>query len=112
MPGKRVLIADYERAVRESLRLVFAQHGCECRTVERGEEAVSTSAVWVPDVIVLDLLLVEIATTLRERVPGAAVLLLTSTSPPTLVRDMEELGLRVFQKPVRPEILLEAAGVL
>ncbi|WP_246408681.1 response regulator [Granulicella aggregans] len=112
MSAKKVLIADYERSVRESLGLVFAQHGCECRTVEEGEEALATAAAWVPDVVVMDLLLIENARTHRDRIPAAVILLLTSTSPPTLLKAAEELGLRVFQKPVRPQILLEAAGAL
>jgi two-component system, NarL family, response regulator LiaR len=85
MPDIRVLIADDHAVVREGLRAFLElQEGIEVvGEAADGQEAVEGAASLHPDVVVLDLVMprldgVAALRILRERVPAARVLVLTS----------------------------------
>jgi two-component system, NarL family, response regulator LiaR len=85
MPDIRVLIADDHAVVREGLRAFLElQEGIEVvGEAADGQEAVEGAASLHPDVVVLDLVMprldgVAALRILRERVPEARVLVLTS----------------------------------
>ena len=85
MPDIRVLIADDHAVVREGLRAFLElQEGIQVvGEAADGQEAVEAAALLDPDVIVLDLVMprldgVAALRILREQVPAARVLVLTS----------------------------------
>jgi DNA-binding NtrC family response regulator len=45
----RILIADDERGVRDSLAAVFTNYGYETRTADSAESAVEIVAQWLPN---------------------------------------------------------------
>ena len=56
---KKILIVDDEPGVRELLTECLAGGGYEIRTAGSGEEALETAAVFLPDLILLDLVMPE-----------------------------------------------------
>src|SRR5206468_1557659 len=57
--GVRVLIVDDEATVRDAMRGLLVQWGCEVITAERGDEAVERAHAQRPDVVLCDLSLAE-----------------------------------------------------
>ncbi|MGH2562282.1 MAG: response regulator [Thermomicrobiales bacterium] len=57
MSGQRVLIADDEPQIRRALRMALTGHGYEVEVAEDGESALTMLATWLPDVVVLDLVM-------------------------------------------------------
>jgi two-component system response regulator MprA len=55
----RVLVVDDDPGIREVLLLGLEEDGYEARAVENGAVALSTLAVWRPDLIILDLMMPE-----------------------------------------------------
>jgi DNA-binding NarL/FixJ family response regulator len=99
----RVLIADDQRVVREGLALVLGLLpeievvGSACD----GDEAVAMAADLVPDVVLMDLRMprcdgVEATRRLRERVPQATVVVLTTYADDQSVIDALRAGARGY----------------
>jgi two-component system KDP operon response regulator KdpE len=57
MIGKRVLVADDEPQIRRALTTALRGHGYDVETANDGEEVLTALASWVPDVLVLDLVM-------------------------------------------------------
>lgn len=99
----RVLIADDQRIVREGLALVLGLLadmevvGC----ARDGEEAVALAAALLPDIVLMDLRMprcdgIEATRQLRERVPGARVVVLTTYADDRSVVDALRAGARGY----------------
>jgi two-component system KDP operon response regulator KdpE len=56
MSGK-VLVVDDEPQIRRALTLALEGHGYEVRTAEHGDQALIDLGTWIPDVMVLDLVM-------------------------------------------------------
>jgi CheY-like chemotaxis protein len=79
----RVLICDDEPDVRLLFRTAFEQLGAEVVEAADGDECISKADDFVPDVIILDLMMPKrdgLATlpVLRQRCPGSAVVVVTA----------------------------------
>jgi two-component system, OmpR family, KDP operon response regulator KdpE len=57
MSGERVLVVDDEPQIRRALRSALTAHGYEVAVAEDGKAALETIATWVPDAVVLDLVM-------------------------------------------------------
>jgi CheY-like chemotaxis protein len=70
--GRRVLLVDDNRAVRETYADLLAELGCEVDTAADGEQAITRALAWAPRFVILDINLpkrngYEVARTLRAR---------------------------------------------
>src|SRR5947208_289157 len=81
----RVLVADDCPDTRKSLRLLLKSWGCDCREAADGEEAVHLAVEFLPDIVLLDILMpglggYEAARRLRHLVPSSRLIALTGHS--------------------------------
>jgi DNA-binding NarL/FixJ family response regulator len=81
---KRILIAEDEPAVRNAIRTALQLHSSYevCGEATNGAEALEQAAALAPDLIILDLSMpvmngVEVASTLRSRMPAVPIVLYT-----------------------------------
>src|ERR671937_1881188 len=79
----RVLVADDERAVRESLRRALVMEGYEVELASDGREAIASVASGRADAVVLDVLMpdidgLEVCRLLRQQGDRTPVLMLTA----------------------------------
>ena len=109
----RILIVDDEEADRLLVQAVLARAGYDTIVSDGGEEAFRTFLDSGVDVVVTDLQMpdvhgFELITILREFDPPPAVIAVSGTGPIQL-HMAESLGARwTVQKPVNPELLLDA----
>lgn len=57
MTGQKILVADDEPQIRRALTTALRGHGYEVVAAEDGEDALARLASWVPDALVLDLVM-------------------------------------------------------
>ena len=109
MPVIRVLVVDDHALVREGIRHVLSGNGFEVvGEAGGGDEAIALAERLVPDVVVLDISMprgngLEVAPVLRERVPGARVLMLS-------VYDREEYVLQSVRAGAHGYLLKDSAA--
>src|SRR6478609_1460599 len=82
-PGRPVLIAEDDRAVRQSLERTLRLEGFEVTATRTGVEAVDACAASLPDVAILDVMMPDMdgltaCRTLRPRYPTLPILMLTA----------------------------------
>jgi CheY-like chemotaxis protein len=106
----RVLIADDEHLIADTLALILNHHGFEAHAVYSGEGAVERALLVAPDILVSDILMrgitgIEAAQRIREDCPWCRVILfsggMSEASAKTANFDFDFLA-----KPVHPEALL------
>jgi len=81
--GRCVLIAEDDRAVRQSLERTLRVEGFDVRAVRTGMEAVDACAAGLPDLVILDVMMPDMdgltaCRTLRPRYPELPILMLTA----------------------------------
>jgi CheY-like chemotaxis protein len=109
----RVLIADDEQVIADSLALIVGQFGYETTAVYSGENAVAVAGVWGPDVVISDVVMagmsgIEAGIQIRQMLPGCRVVLFSGqTSTGELIRRAISEGhyFEVLTKPVHPKAL-------
>jgi len=82
-PGPRILIAEDDRAVRQSLERTLRLEGFEVATARTGAEAVDAWAAAPPDLVILDVMMpgmdgLTACRTLRSRTAELPILMLTA----------------------------------
>ena len=82
-PRSRVLVAEDDRSVRDSLARVLRFEGYEVETVNDGGEALESVARSVPDVVVMDVMMPNVdgltaCRLMREHHPALPILMLTA----------------------------------
>ena len=111
----RVLVADDEHVIADSLATILRTHGFEATSVYSGYSAVETAFEWLPDVVISDIRMpgingVDAALSMARRLPNAKFLLFSGhiQSHSNLSRAREQ-GLTVvfLQKPVPPHSVVE-----
>lgn len=115
----RILCVDDDPDILESLRIVLESGGYQVSTAQSGEEGLARYKEWLPDLVIIDLMMEEIdsGTNLVKELKilgnRAPVYLLSSTGDNLQnAIDFSELGLTgVFQKPVNPTVLLKIIEV-
>lgn len=109
---RHVLVVDDEPLIRWSVSETLSDLGCD---VEQAADAGSalravTGTARKFDVVVLDLRLpdmedLSLLSTLRQLLPGTALILMTAFGTADIIRDAEALGAAVLQKPFELDTL-------
>ncbi len=111
----KVLIADDERLIADTLAMILNQSGFEARAVYTGIEAISLATQFRPDILISDVWMADIsgvdaAIEICSLLPQTHVFLLSGRTPEedamASVR-AKNLKFEVLIKPVRPPDLLE-----
>jgi CheY-like chemotaxis protein len=111
----RVLIADDERIIADTLSLILNQNGFETASVYSGQKAVETARHFQPEVFLADVVMpgmsgIEAAIQICSMVPGCRVLLLSGQAATAdLMRDARVRGhdFEILLKPVHPNQILD-----
>ena len=110
----KVLVADDERVIADTLAMILNQSGFEARAVYSGEKALEEAAVFRPnmlisDVIMADLNGIDAAIRIREVLPGIKILLFSGQAATAdLLQKARAQGyeFEILAKPVHPQDLL------
>ncbi len=110
----RVLVADDESVIADTLRIILAQNGYDAVAVYRGAEAVELAQTWHPDLLLADVVMpdmsgIEAAIRIRALLPRCRILLLSGQAATSdLMRDARLDGhqFEVILKPIHPTQLL------
>jgi DNA-binding response OmpR family regulator len=111
----RILIADDERVIADSLALIFRAKEMEAIAVYSGESALELAESWHPDFVICDIVLggmngFEVATYIREHLPTCGIVLFSGhAATADLMFDAGEPGAQfdILTKPVHPRVLLD-----
>jgi CheY-like chemotaxis protein len=111
----KVLIADDERVIADTLRTILNQTGFEAAVAYDGQDAIDVARVWKPDIFLSDVVMpgmsgIQAAIEICKMIPACRVLLFSgNASTPDLQRDASLRGhhFSILQKPVPPIELIE-----
>lgn len=99
--GRRILIVEDDPGLRETLTEVLADDGHEVRVAQDGEAALGIIGGWIPELILLDLMMPEMDgyafRRAQRKLPGSEgtkVLLLSAA--PAVAAAADELGTDAF----------------
>lgn len=112
--SRRILIADDERTIADTLATIVGLHGYEARTAYDGRQAVEAARLWRPEILLTDVLMpgmdgIEAAIAICRILPGCRVVLLSGVaSIGDLTGDLKRQGyaFEILRKPIPPEELL------
>jgi len=122
MPGQippaarpRVLVADDEPVIADTLKIILGQKGYEVLAVYCGREAIEVAETWRPDLLLADVVMpdmsgIEAAIRIRAFLPHCRILLLSGQAATTdLMHDARQDGhqFEIILKPIHPTQLLE-----
>ena len=110
----RVLIADDEEVIADTLAMILSQAGFEAQAVYSGEEALSILHVFNPDMLISDVIMsgitgIETAIRVRALLPSCKVLLFSGQATTRNLLDVARVQGYEFElltKPVHPADLL------
>lgn len=114
-PRPKVLIADDEKIIADTLALILNQGGYDARAVYTCQNALELAPAFQPDMLISDVLMtdlngVEAAIQMRTMLPDIRVFLLsgqTATADMIAKSEAGDLGFEVLVKPVHPRDLLD-----
>ena len=110
----RVLVADDEQVIANTLAIILNQAGFEARAVFSGEKAVEALDSFQPDMLITDVIMtgingIEVGIAVRARLPHCKVLLFSGQAATAgLLQKARHEGheFEVLTKPVHPTDLL------
>jgi DNA-binding response OmpR family regulator len=110
----RVLIADDERVIADTLAIILNQSGFEARAVYSGEKAVEMAADFKPEMLISDVIMgglsgVDAAIRIREVLPQVKILLFSGHAATSdLLEGARAQGFEfeILAKPVHPQDLV------
>jgi CheY-like chemotaxis protein len=113
-PKPRVLVADDEQVIANTLAIILNQAGFEARAVFSGEKAVETLDTFQPDMLISDVIMtgmtgIEAAIITRQRLPKCKILLFSGQAATAdLLEKARTQGheFEILAKPVHPTDLL------
>lgn len=119
MHKPKVLIADDEKLIADTLALILNQGGFEARAVYTCQKALEIAPSFQPDVLISDVLMadsngVDAAIEMRALLPDMRVFLLsgqTATGEMIAQSKAGDLGFEVLVKPVHPQDLIRKLHV-
>ena len=112
---RRVLIADDEQVIADTLAMILNAVGFESKAVYSGEGAVSAATLFRPDILLSDIIMagingIDAAMIIREMLPECKVIFISGQAATTdfvCKARAEGLALEILAKPVDPQILIE-----
>jgi CheY-like chemotaxis protein len=110
----RVLVADDERVIADTLSMILNQSGFEARAVYSGEKALELAATFVPDMLISDVIMADLngidaAIQMRAMLPKVKILLFSGQAATAdLLEKARAQGyeFEILAKPVHPQDLL------
>jgi CheY-like chemotaxis protein len=114
-PSKRkVLVADDEQVIANTLAIILNQAGFEARAVYSGEKAIESLDSFQPDMLISDVIMtgmtgIEAAIATREKMPNCKILLFSGQAATAdLLEKARQNGheFEILAKPVHPTDLL------
>ncbi len=110
----KVLVADDERVIADTLAMILNQSGFEARAVYSGEKAVELAPVFVPDMLISDVIMadlngIEAAIRIRTLLPQIKILLFSGQAATADLLEkarMQGYEFEILAKPVHPQDLL------
>jgi DNA-binding response OmpR family regulator len=101
----KVLVADDERVIADTLAMILNQSGFEARAVYTGEKAVELASVFKPDMMICDVIMADLngidtAIRIREMLPRTKILLFSEKAR------AQGYEFEILAKPVHPQDLL------
>lgn len=110
----KVLVADDERVIADTLAMILNQSGFEARAVYSGEKAIEVAAEFAPAMLISDVIMagingIDAAIRLRELLPGLKVLLFSGQAATADLLEKaraEGYEFEILAKPVHPQDLL------
>lgn len=114
-PSKcRILVADDEQVIANTLAVILNQEGFEARAVYSGEDAIAALDSFRPDMLITDVIMtgmtgIEVGMAVRSRLPHCKVLLFSGQAATAgLLEKARHEGheFEVLAKPIHPTDLL------
>jgi CheY-like chemotaxis protein len=110
----RVLVADDERVIADTLAMILNQSGFNARAVYSGEKAVEQALIFKPEMIVSDVIMAELngidtVIQIRKLFPKIKILLFSGqAATANLLEKARAQGyeFEILAKPVHPQDLL------
>lgn len=110
----KILVADDEHVIADTLAIILNQSGFEARAVYSGEQAVETAIQWQPDMLVSDVIMtdlngVDAAIQIRLALPKCKILLFSGQAATADLLDRargQGHEFEILAKPVHPKDLL------
>ena len=110
----KVLVADDERVIADTLSMILNQSGFDARAVYSGETALELASTFQPDMLISDVIManlngIDAAIRIRQLLPSIKVLLFSGQAA---TADLLEKARReghefdILAKPVHPQDLL------
>lgn len=111
---RRILIADDERMIADTLATILGLHGFEARTAYDGREAVENARQWRPHILLTDVLMpvmdgIDAAIAICRMLPECRIVLLSGVASITdLAGEIQNRGysFEILRKPIPPEDLM------
>lgn len=113
MTEKRILIADDEPGIRETLKLFLELEGFLVFEAEDGEKAWEIFKTTEVDIVISDIRMpfcdgIELTKRIKEINPKTPVILFVNAFSGFPLEEAEKLGIQgVIQKPFRPQLVVE-----
>jgi CheY-like chemotaxis protein len=110
----KVLVADDERVIADTLAMILNQSGFDARAVYSGEKAVEMASTFAPEMLITDVIMADLngidaAIMIRALLPGIKVLLFSGQAATAdLLEKARVKGyeFEILAKPVHPQDLL------
>jgi CheY-like chemotaxis protein len=113
-PKSKVLVADDEQVIANTLAIILNQHGFEAKAVYSGEKALDALDDFQPDMLISDVIMtgmtgIEAAIQTRQRMPKCKILLFSGQAATADLLEKARADGHEFEilaKPVHPTDLL------
>ena len=110
----KVLVADDERVIADTLTMILNQSGFDARAVYSGEKAVEMASTFAPDMLISDVIMADLngidaAIQIRSILPSVKILLFSGQAATAdLLEKARQNGheFEILAKPVHPTDLL------
>ena len=110
----KVLVADDERVIADTLAIILNQAGFDATAVYSGEKAVEMAQILKPDMLISDVIMTDLngidaAIQIRAMLPGCKILLFSGQAATADLLDRVRVQGHEFEimaKPVPPQDLL------
>jgi len=110
----KVLVADDERVIADTLAIILNQSGFEAKAVYSGEKAVEMARNWMPEMLISDVIMTDLngidaAIKIRSLLPSCKILLFSGQAATADLLDRARVQGHEFEilaKPVHPQDLL------
>jgi CheY-like chemotaxis protein len=110
----RVLVADDEHVIADTLAIILNQSGFEATAVYSGEKALEMAEILKPDMLISDVIMTDLngidaAIKIRAMLPGCKILLFSGQAATADLLDRVRAQgheLEILAKPVHPQDLL------